>query len=56
MKLIKTVTLGCKVNQYETRYLLEGLYELGGEDAAADQTPDIIVVNTCTVTADSDAK
>ena len=56
MKLIKTVTLGCKVNQYETRYLLEGLYELGGQDAAADQTPDIIVVNTCTVTADSDAK
>lgn len=56
MKLIKTVTLGCKVNQYETRYLLEGLYELGARNAAPGEIPDVIVVNTCTVTADSDAK
>lgn len=56
MKKIKTVTLGCKVNQYESRYLLEGLYQQGYVDAAADETPDVIVINTCTVTADSDAK
>ncbi len=56
MKKIKSCTLGCKVNQYESRYLLEGLYQLGYSDAQTDDTVDLYVINTCTVTADSDAK
>ena len=56
MKTVKSYTLGCKVNQYESRYLLEGLYQLGYQDAEEGATPDVCVVNTCTVTSDSDGK
>ena len=55
MKL-KTVTLGCKVNQYETEFLREGLLGIGYTDAEAGQAADLCVVNTCTVTAQGDAK
>jgi threonylcarbamoyladenosine tRNA methylthiotransferase MtaB len=55
MKL-KTVTLGCKVNQYETEFLREGLLGIGYADAEEGQPADLCVVNTCTVTAQGDAK
>ncbi len=55
MKL-KTVTLGCKVNQYETEFLREGLLGIGYADAQEGQPADLCVVNTCTVTAQGDAK
>lgn len=55
MKL-KTHTLGCKVNQYETEFLREGLATIGYVDAAQDEEADLCVVNTCTVTAEGDAK
>ena len=55
MKL-KTVTLGCKVNQYETEYLREGLLGIGYQDASDGQPADLCVVNTCTVTAEGDRK
>jgi threonylcarbamoyladenosine tRNA methylthiotransferase MtaB len=55
MKL-RTVTLGCKVNQYETEYLREGLFGIGYEDAAEGQPADLCVVNTCTVTSEGDSK
>ena len=55
MKL-KTYTLGCKVNQYETEYLREGLLGIGYEDAADAERADLCVVNTCTVTAEGDSK
>ena len=55
MKL-KTVTLGCKVNQYETEYLREGLLGIGYEDADSEQPADLCVVNTCTVTNEGDSK
>jgi len=55
MKL-KTVTLGCKVNQYETEYLREGLLGIGYEDAAEQSPADLCVVNTCTVTSEGDSK
>ena len=52
----RLVTLGCKVNQYETQYVKEML-ELNGYIEAADgQAADLCVVNTCTVTAEGDAK
>ena len=55
MKL-KTVTLGCKVNQYETEYIREGLQGIGYEDALDEQAADLCVVNTCTVTNEGDSK
>ncbi|MCG8449605.1 MAG: tRNA (N(6)-L-threonylcarbamoyladenosine(37)-C(2))-methylthiotransferase MtaB, partial [Pirellulales bacterium] len=56
MPLLKSVTLGCKVNQYETEYLREGLLGIGYQDASDDQAADLCVVNTCTVTSEGDAK
>jgi threonylcarbamoyladenosine tRNA methylthiotransferase MtaB len=53
---LRTVTLGCKVNQYETEYVRQGLARAGYRDAAVDETADLCVVNTCTVTAEGDAK
>ena len=35
---LKTLTLGCKVNQYETQYVREGLIGIGYEEAGADGT------------------
>ena len=53
---LKTITLGCKVNQYETQYVREGLERIGYREATADERADLCVVNTCTVTAEGDAK
>jgi threonylcarbamoyladenosine tRNA methylthiotransferase MtaB len=53
---LKTVTLGCKVNQYETQYAREGFRLLGYRDAVDGEKADLILVNSCTVTADSEAK
>ncbi len=50
------VTLGCKVNQYETEYLCQGLELLGYRPAQPGQQCDLCVVNTCTVTAEADHK
>lgn len=55
MKL-RTHTLGCKVNQYETEYVREGLLGIGWLDAADGEPADLCLVNTCTVTAEADAK
>ncbi len=56
MPTLKTVTLGCKVNQYETEYVRQGLVQLGYRDARDDESPELCVVNTCTVTAEGEAK
>lgn len=56
MAKVKTVTLGCKVNQYETEYVREGLIGIGYQDAAPDEAADICVINTCTVTNEGDSK
>jgi threonylcarbamoyladenosine tRNA methylthiotransferase MtaB len=54
--LLKTVTLGCKVNQYETEFVREGLVGIGFRDAEGEEAADLCVVNTCTVTNEGDAK
>jgi threonylcarbamoyladenosine tRNA methylthiotransferase MtaB len=54
--LLKTLTLGCKVNQYETELVREGFSRIGYEDAADEQPADLCLVNTCTVTSEGDAK
>lgn len=53
---IRTVTLGCKVNQYETEFVREGLLGIGYSDARETQPADLCIVNTCTVTAEGDSK
>ncbi len=55
MKL-KTHTLGCKVNQYETEYVREGLATVGYQDATGQEEADLCIVNTCTVTNEGDSK
>ena len=55
-RTVKTVTLGCKVNQYETQYVRGGLLRLGYRDAENNEPVDLCVVNTCTVTAEADLK
>ncbi|MCI0359989.1 MAG: tRNA (N(6)-L-threonylcarbamoyladenosine(37)-C(2))-methylthiotransferase MtaB, partial [Planctomycetaceae bacterium] len=52
----KTLTLGCKVNQYETELVREGFVRIGYRDAGEGETADLCVVNTCTVTAEGDSK
>ncbi|MCL2116894.1 MAG: tRNA (N(6)-L-threonylcarbamoyladenosine(37)-C(2))-methylthiotransferase MtaB [Planctomycetaceae bacterium] len=54
--LLKTATLGCKVNQYETQFVREALGRIGYRDAAPGESADLVIVNTCTVTAESDLK
>jgi threonylcarbamoyladenosine tRNA methylthiotransferase MtaB len=53
---LKTVTLGCKVNQYETQLVREGLQRAGYMDAAEEEPAQLCVVNTCTVTSEGDSK
>ncbi|HEX5104798.1 MAG TPA: tRNA (N(6)-L-threonylcarbamoyladenosine(37)-C(2))-methylthiotransferase MtaB [Pirellulaceae bacterium] len=53
---LKTLTLGCKVNQYETELVREGFARIGYAEAAEGQPADLCVVNTCTVTAEGDSK
>lgn len=53
---LKTLTLGCKVNQYETELVREGLSRGGYRDAADTESADVCVVNTCTVTNEGDSK
>src|SRR5689334_6357589 len=56
MPILKTVTLGCRVNQYETEYVRQGLEQVGFRDAADGERADLCIVNTCTVTHEGDAK
>ncbi len=51
-----TKTLGCKVNQYETEYLRQGLLRAGYREAGQGEQADLCIVNTCTVTLESDYK
>jgi threonylcarbamoyladenosine tRNA methylthiotransferase MtaB len=53
---LKTLTLGCKVNQYETELVREGLTRIGYRDAGDEEAADLCLVNTCTVTHEGDAK
>lgn len=52
----RLVTLGCKVNQYETQLIQEALEAGGWRAAAAGEPAELCVVNSCTVTAEADAK
>lgn len=53
---VKMITLGCKVNQYESEAMLSSLLKNGFTAAADDEQADVVVLNSCTVTAESDRK
>ena len=56
MKSVYFCTLGCKVNQYESQAMSEALEQNGFVISNENDKADIIVVNSCTVTGESDRK
>ena len=50
------VTLGCKVNQYESQAMEQWLAERGHVEVRPGEDFDLAIVNTCTVTAVADKK
>jgi threonylcarbamoyladenosine tRNA methylthiotransferase MtaB len=55
-KTVAAYTLGCKVNQYETEAMLDIFEKEGYEVVDFDQSADVYLINTCTVTNLSDRK
>jgi len=53
---VAIVTLGCKVNQYESQAISEELERRGFEMRPSTDVCDAYIINTCTVTAESDRK
>ena len=49
-------TLGCRVNQYESDAIEERLVNEGFEIVPFGEKCDVVIINTCTVTAESDRK
>ena len=56
LRTCRLVTLGCKVNQYETQIVREALLQSGFREALDGESADLCVVNTCTVTNMGDSK
>ena len=56
MMKAKVITLGCKVNQYESEAMLSSLLQHGFAAAEDKETADVVILNSCTVTAESDRK
>ena len=50
MKTFSIVTLGCKVNAYESEYYREVLVKKNYEEVEGFEDSDLIIINTCTVT------
>ena len=55
-KTVAFCTLGCRVNQYETRAVEEAFLEKGFAVGKFTEKCDAYVINTCTVTGESDRK
>ena len=60
-RVVKFITLGCKVNQYETnamaqKFLEKGYKVIEEEKEQNEEKLDICIINTCTVTNMSDRK
>ena len=53
-RLFHIITFGCKVNQCDTAGMARELTARGWGAAAPGATPDLVLVNTCTVTARAD--
>jgi len=50
------ITLGCKVNQYDTQAMRESLRARGYREVGPRSAADLYIVNTCTVTGIADSK
>jgi threonylcarbamoyladenosine tRNA methylthiotransferase MtaB len=50
MKRFHIMTLGCKVNQYESAAIREEMDRLGWKPVFKDAPADLCIINTCTVT------
>lgn len=55
-KKVAFLTLGCKVNQYETEAMTELFLKNDYDIVSSDEFADVYVINTCTVTNLSDKK
>jgi threonylcarbamoyladenosine tRNA methylthiotransferase MtaB len=55
-KTFSVLTLGCKVNQYESQMIRDQLRAHGLRESTPEKSADIIVINTCTVTESAHAK
>ncbi len=56
MKKVAFKTLGCRLNQYETDALVSDFDKAGYQIVDFKEKADVVVVNTCTVTNQSDHK
>jgi len=50
------ITLGCRVNQYESDAIMQELSKNGVEICSHNEICDIYIINTCSVTGESDRK
>lgn len=55
-KTYQIITLGCKVNQYESASFSTTLTEQGYRQVQEKQVPDLVIINTCAVTAKAGAQ
>jgi threonylcarbamoyladenosine tRNA methylthiotransferase MtaB len=53
MEKVAFTTLGCRLNQAESDSMAEELATQGIEAAATGDSPDLVVINTCTVTREA---
>ncbi len=56
MKKVAFYTLGCKLNFSETSSIIRMFQQHGFQKVEFDDTPDIFVINTCSVTDNADKK
>ncbi len=56
MKKVAITTLGCKTNQFESAAIAESVSNKGFQIVSFSDFADIYIINTCTVTAKSDAE
>jgi threonylcarbamoyladenosine tRNA methylthiotransferase MtaB len=56
MKRVAISTLGCKTNQFESAAMTEQLKTAGYSVVPFSELPDIYIINSCTVTARTDAE
>jgi threonylcarbamoyladenosine tRNA methylthiotransferase MtaB len=56
MKTVALHTIGCKLNQHETNDIERQFAERGWRPIAFGEPADVVVVNTCTVTVQSDSR
>ncbi|HEY3307439.1 MAG TPA: tRNA (N(6)-L-threonylcarbamoyladenosine(37)-C(2))-methylthiotransferase MtaB [Desulfuromonadaceae bacterium] len=56
MKQVAITTLGCKTNQFESAAMIEQFVKAGYDVVPFSESADIYVINSCTVTAKTDAE